>query len=114
SSCAFKDALNPMAAFLADINVPVLSPLSNCHSLLLSGLPPLQEQRDSSTHTWSVDLLILIVLYSLPCRFVPGDNRIKSEAQEATFSFKRNAVIAHPSVDGPWLHLQQLRDFLQR
>lgn len=60
SSCAFEDALNSVSAFLADVNVPVLSPLSNCHSLLLSGLPPLQEQRDSNTHTWSIDLVISI------------------------------------------------------
>ena len=58
SSCALEDALNSVAAFLADVNVPVLSPLSNCHSLLLYGLPPLQEQRDFSTHAWSVGVVI--------------------------------------------------------
>src|SRR5215813_767378 len=69
-SCAFEDALNSVPAFLADVNVPVLSPLANCHSLLLSGLPPLQEQRDSNTHTWSIDLVISIVfvLVNAPVR----------------------------------------------
>lgn len=39
--------------------------------------------------------------------------RVTFEGEGYEISKVRGHVVTHPGVDGPWLHLQQFRDFLQ-